>query len=90
MPIARCAWLVSVLVAAMAGTATAQAPTLPSDTLHANVVPHFRLEPGSGLAPAAPGDTLEGAPAPAWPDGALFGEQEDDPIPDRIADLRLA
>lgn len=87
MPIARCAWLMSVLVAAMAGTAAAQAPTLPSDTLHANFAPHFGLEPGAGIAP---GDSLDPAPGPAWSDGALFGEQEEVPIPARIAGLRLA
>ncbi len=86
MPIARCAWLVPVLVAAMAGTAAAQAPTLPSDTLHANFAPHFRLGP----APEMPRDTLEGVPGPAWPDGAQFGEQEEVPIPERIAGVRLA
>jgi hypothetical protein len=88
MPIARCAWMVPVI--AMAGTAVAQAPTLPSDTLHANFAPHFRLAPGTGLAPADPGDTLETPPRPTRPDGALFGEQEDVPIPARIAGARLA
>ena len=43
MPIARCAWLVSALVVAMAGTTAAQAPTPPSDTLHANFAPRFWL-----------------------------------------------
>jgi len=90
MPIARCAWLVPVLVAAMAGTPAAQTPTPPRDTLHANFAPHFRLEPGTGLTPAEPGDTLEAAPGPSWPDGALFGEQEEIPIPARIAGVRLA
>ena len=81
MPIARCAWLVPALVAAMAGTASAQTPALPGDTLHANVAPHFRLAPEPGRAPRAPGDTLEAIPGPAWPD-ALFGEPEEAPIPD--------
>jgi hypothetical protein len=90
MPIARCAWLVPVLVAAMAGTAAAQAPTLPSDTLHAKFAPHFRLGPAPERGPALPGDTLEGARQPSWPDGALFGEQEEVPIPERIAGVRLA
>ena len=89
MPIIRCAWLAPVLIATMAGTAAAQAPALPSDTLHANFAPHFRLDPGTGLAPADPGDTLE-APGPSWTDGALFGEQEETPIPARIAEVRLA
>ena len=89
MPIARCAWLVSALVVAMAGTAAAQAPTLPNDSLHANFAPRFRLEPDPERAPAAPGDTLEAVPGPAWPD-ALFGEPEEVPIPPRIAGLRLA
>jgi len=90
MPIARCAWLVPVLVAAMAGTAAAQAPTLPSDTLPANFAPHFRLGPVPQRGPAMPGDPLEGVPEPSRPDGALFGEQEEVPIPERIAGLRLA
>ena len=64
MPIARCAWLVPVLVAAMAGTAAAQAPTLPSDTLHAKFAPHFRLGPAPERGPAMPGDTLGGLPEP--------------------------
>jgi len=89
MPIARCAWLVSALVVAMAGTTAAQAPTLPSDTLHANFAPRLWLEPDPERAPAAPGDTLEAVPGPAWPD-ALFGEPEEVPIPPRIAGLRLA
>ena len=89
MPIARCAWLVPALVAAMAGTASAQTPALPGDTLRANVAPHFRLAPEPGRAPRAPGDTLEAIPGPAWPD-ALFGEPEEAPIPARIAGLRLA
>ena len=89
MPIARCAWLVPALVAAMAGTASAQTPALPGDTLHANVAPHFRLVPEPEGAPRAPGDTLEAIPGPAWPD-ALFGEPEEVPIPARIAGLRLA
>jgi hypothetical protein len=89
MPIARCAWLVSALVVAMAGTTAAQAPTPPSDTLHANFAPRFRLEPDPERVPAAPGDTLEAVPGPAWPD-ALFGEPEEVPIPPRIAGLRLA
>ena len=59
MPIARCAWLVSALVVAMAGTAAAQAPTLPNDSLHANFAPRFRLEPDPERVPAAPGDPLE-------------------------------
>ena len=89
MPIARCAWLVSALVVAMAGTAVAQAPTLPNDSLHANFAPRFWLEPDPERAPAAPGDTLEAVPGPAWPD-AFFGEPEEVPIPPRIAGLRLA
>ena len=70
MPIARCAWLVPALVAAMAGTAAAQAPTLPGDTLHANFAPHFRLEPGRRASASRPGDTLEavpGLPGPTAP-----------------------
>ena len=89
MPIARCAWLVSALVVAMAGTAAAQAPTLPNDSLHANFAPRFWLEPDPERVPAAPGDTPEEAPGPAGPD-ALFGEPEEVPIPPRIAGLRLA
>ena len=91
MPIARYAWLVPILVAATAGTAAAQATTPPSDTLHANLAPHLRPAPGTGLAPVDPGDgdTLE-SPGPWWPDGALFGEQEEVPIPERIAGVRLA
>ncbi|MFL5517563.1 MAG: hypothetical protein ACJ8DJ_15510 [Gemmatimonadales bacterium] len=87
MPITRCAWLVPALVAAMAGTAGAQAPT-PRDTLHANFAPP--LGPGLDRAPGAPGDTLERVPAPSWPDGALLRAPEEIPIPERIADLRLA
>lgn len=90
MPIVRCAWLVPVLVAAMAGTAAAQAPTLPSDTLHARFAPHFRLGPAPERGPALRGDTLGGAPEQSWPDGALFGEQEEIPIPERIAGVRIA
>ena len=89
MPIARCAWLVSALVVAMAGTAAAQDPTPPTDTLHANLAPRFWLAPDPEGAPAAPGDTLEAIPGPGWPD-ALFGEPEEVPIPARIAGLRLA
>ncbi len=87
MPIVRCAWLVPALVAAMAGTAAAQAPT-PRDTLHANYTP--RLSPGAERAPGIPGDTLEVVPVPSWPDGALLRAPEEIPIPERIADLRLA
>jgi hypothetical protein len=87
MPIVRCAWLVPALVAAMVGTAAAQTPT-PRDTVHANFAPRFT--PGPERAPAAPGDSLEAVPAPSWPDGALLRAPQEIPIPERIADLRLA
>ena len=87
MSIARCAWLVPALVAAMAGTAAAQAPAA-RDSVHANFAP--RLTPGPERAPGTPADTLEMVPAPSSPDGALLREPEEIPIPERIADLRLA
>jgi hypothetical protein len=90
MPIARCAWLVPVLVAAMAGTAGAQAPTLPSDTLKADFAPPSRPGPTPELAPTVPSDTLDSAPAPAKPDGAFLEDPEETPIPARIVGLRLA
>jgi hypothetical protein len=90
MPIAHCAWLVPVLVAAMAGTAGAQAPTLPSDTLKANFAPPSRPGPTPELAPTLPSDTLDAAPAPAEPDGAFLEDPEETPIPARIVGLRLA
>ena len=89
MPIVRCAWLVPALTAAMAGTAAAQAPTLPSDTLHANFTPHFDLEPSPEGVPDSPGDTLV-VPLPGSPDDALLGDPDEVPIPPRIASLRLA
>ena len=69
MPIARCAWLVPVLLAAAAGTAEAQAPTLPSDTLKANFAPPSRPGPSPSLAPTQPTDTLDVNADPARPDG---------------------
>jgi hypothetical protein len=90
MPIARCAWLVAVLLAAGAGTAEAQAPTLPSDTLKANFAPPSRPGPSPNLAPTLPSDTLDVNPAPARPDGALLEDPEEAPIPARIVGLRLA
>jgi hypothetical protein len=90
MPIARCAWLVPVLLAAAAGTAEAQAPTLPSDTLKANFAPPSRPGPSPNLAPTLPSDTLDVKPAPARPDGAFLEDPEETPIPARIVGLRLA
>jgi hypothetical protein len=65
MPIARCAWLVPILLAAAAGTAGAQAPTLPSDTLEARFAPPSRSGPIPELAPSLPSDTLKAQFAPA-------------------------
>jgi hypothetical protein len=90
MPIARCAWLVPILLAAVAGTAGAQAPTLPSDTLKANFAPPSRLGPTPGLAPTLPSDTLYVAPPPAQPDGASLEDPEETPMPARIVGLRVA
>jgi hypothetical protein len=45
------------------GTAAAQAPTLPSDTLEANFGPRSELAPNPELAPSLPSDTIKiGAP----------------------------
>jgi hypothetical protein len=90
MPIARYAWLVPALVALMAGTAGAQAPTLPSDTLKADFAPPAQPGPAPELAPALPSDTLHAAPAPAEPDGAFLEDPEETPMPARIVGLRLA
>jgi len=90
MPIVRCAWVVPVLLAALAGTAGAQAPTLPSDTLKANFAPPSVPGPTPGLAPTLPSDTLYVAPPPAQPDGAFLEDPEEPPIPARIVGLRLA
>jgi hypothetical protein len=44
-------------------TASAQAPTLPSDTLEANFAPPSALAPNPELAPSLPTDTIRvGAP----------------------------
>ena len=90
MSIVRCAWLAPVLLAAAAGTAGAQAPTLPSDTLHAHFAPPSRSGPRPELAPTLPSDTLYVAPAPAQPDGASLEDPEENPMPARIVGLRLA
>ena len=90
MPVARYAWLVSVLLAAAAGTAEAQAPTLPSDTLKANFAPPSRPGPSPSLAPTLPTDTLDVNAEPARPDGAFLEDPEETPIPARIVGLRLA
>jgi hypothetical protein len=90
MPIVRCAWLVPVLLATAAGTAGAQAPTLPSDTLQARFAPPARSAPHPEAAPTLPSDTLYVAPAPAQPDGAFPEDPEEDPMPARIVGLRLA
>ena len=90
MPIVRCAWVVPLLLAAVAGAAGAQAPTLPSDTLKANFGPPSRPGPHPGLAPTLPSDTLDVAPAPAPPDGALLEDPDEMPMPARIVGLRLA
>jgi hypothetical protein len=90
MPIARCAWLVPVLLAAVAGTAGAQAPTLPSDTLKANFAPPSRPGPQPSLAPTLPSDTLDLAPVPEHPDGAFLEVPEEEQLPARIIGMRLA
>jgi hypothetical protein len=90
MSIARCAWLVPVLFAAAAGTAGAQAPTLPSDTLEADFGPPSRLGPHPELAPTLPSDTLYVVPGPPPPDGAFLEVPEENPMPARIVGLRLA
>jgi len=90
MPIVRCAWVVPLLLAAGVGTAGAQAPTLPSDTLQAHFAPPTAPGPNPGLAPTLPSDTLDVAPAPAQPDGAILEDPEETPIPARIVGLRLA
>jgi hypothetical protein len=90
MPILRCAWVVPLLLAAVAGTAGAQAPTLPSDTLEADFGPPSQPGPHPGLAPTLPSDTLYVAPAPGPPDGASLEDPEETPMPARIIGLRLA
>jgi hypothetical protein len=90
MPVVRCAWMVPVLLAAVAGTAGAQAPTLPSDTLEANFGPPSEPGPHPGLAPTLPSDTLYVAPAPTPPEGAFLEDPEETPMPARIVGLRLA
>jgi len=90
MPIARCAWMVPVLLAAVAGIAGAQAPTLPSDTLKANFAPPSRPGPHPSLAPTLPSDTLDVTPAPAHPDGAFLEDPQEPELPARIVGLRLA
>jgi hypothetical protein len=90
MPIARCAWLVPVLLAAVAGTAGAQAPTLPSDTLKANFAPPSRPGPHPSLAPTLPSDTLDLTPLPEHPDGAFLEDPEEESLPARIIGMRLA
>ena len=90
MPIARCAWVVPALLAAVAGTAGAQAPTLPSDTLTANFAPPSRPGPHPSLAPTLPSDTLDLTPVPTQPDGAFLEDPEEEPLPARIIGMRLA
>jgi hypothetical protein len=90
MSIARCAWLVLVLLAAAAGTAGAQAPTLPSDTLKANFAPPSRMGPSPELAPTLPSDTLQATPAPVQPDGAFLEDPDETPMPARVVGMRLA
>ena len=68
-PITRTASLAAVILAGLplfgsrAATASAQALTLPSDTLEANYGPPSRLAPSPELAPSLPSDTIRiGAP----------------------------
>jgi hypothetical protein len=68
-PVTRTAALVGVLLAGIpllglrSATASAQAPTLPSDTLEANYAPPSTIAPSPELAPSLPSDTIRiGAP----------------------------
>ena len=68
-PITRSVSLAAVILAGLpllgsrAATASAQALTLPSDTLEANYGPPSRLAPSPDLAPSLPSDTIRiGAP----------------------------
>ena len=68
-PITRATAVATVLLAGIPflgsrfTSASAQAPTLPSDTLEANFAPPSALAPNPELAPSLPSDTIRvGAP----------------------------
>jgi hypothetical protein len=68
-PVTRAAALAGALLAGIPllglrfTTASAQAPTLPSDTLEANYGPPSTIAPNPELAPSLPSDTIRiGAP----------------------------
>jgi hypothetical protein len=68
-PVTRAAALAAALLAGIpllglrSMTASAQAPTLPSDTLEANYGPPSEVAPSPELAPSLPSDTIRiGAP----------------------------
>jgi hypothetical protein len=52
------------------------APTLPSDTLHANYAPRSRSGPTPELAPSLPSDTLQ-ATSPSAPDSGSEATPEE-------------
>ena len=88
-PVSRAAALAAVLLAGIpllglrSTTASAQAPTLPSDTLEANYGPPSELAPSPELAPSLPSDTIRiGAPLEGYdadtPDSLNPGPQAAD------------
>jgi len=96
VPCALRPFLVTALLAAMAGTVAAQtttlspSPTLPSDTLEANSAPRSAPGPTPALAPSLPSDTLaatqptDSSPADSFPADSIGGASSSQAEPDEL------
>jgi hypothetical protein len=91
VPRALSPFLVTALLAATAGTLSAQtaarspSPTLPSDTLEANYAPPSAAGPMSELAPSLPSDTLEAKqPTGSFPADSIGGASSSQAAPDGL------
>ncbi len=87
-PIMRAVPLAVILLAAVpllgsrTSSASAQAPTLPSDTLEANFAPPSELAPMPELAPSLPSDTIYVGPPYESYDSTATDSLNPGPIPD--------